>query len=304
MNISHLAILLSMVTLPVTAQNAAPAESTTVNSTEAKPAADAKSPVTFPASGALPAKYLEDLPTQTFHAEKDYYLFSSPGRSLAQISQIQKEMPAGEFTAPTNDWKHLPRTKKALENGGSFHLMAVGDSIINDTMRSGWMGKLQEAYPKAKITATVYVRGGGNCGHYKEEGRVEKVIVAAKPDLVYIGGISQKSIKSIREVIVRIRAALPDVEFLLTPGAFGTTDPRDEFALNAATHSGTGFYGEALEMLAHEQRCAYFDLTSPWRQYIVSSQVHPHLYYRDIVHANEYGEQVLSKILMAFWAPK
>ena len=71
-------------------------------------------------------------------------------------------------------------------------------------------------------------------------------------------------------------------------------------ALQERAHS----YGEALEMLANEQRCAYFDLTSPWREYIVSSKLHPHLFYRDIVHANEYGEQILSKILMAFWMPK
>ena len=264
----------------------------------------ADSPVKFPESGALPAKYVQDLPTENWPTEPDYSLFSSPGRSLAQITQIQKEMPAGEFTPPANDWKHLPRTRKTLTEGGTFHLMAIGDSIINDTMRSGWIGKLQEAYPKASITSTVYVRGGGNCAHYKAEGRVEKVIVAAKPDLVYIGGISQPDIRSIREVIARIRIALPETEFLLTPGAFGTTDPRDSAALSAAAYSGRGVYGEALEMLAKEQDCAYFDLTTPWQEYILSSKVHPHLFYRDIVHANESGEQILSKILMAFWQPE
>lgn len=64
--------------------------------------------------------------------------------------------------------------------------MAVGNSIINQTVRSGWNGKLQEAYPKAKITSTVYVRGGGNCGHFKEDDRVEKEVVAAKPDRFYM----------------------------------------------------------------------------------------------------------------------
>lgn len=106
----------------------------------------------------------------------------------------------------------------------SVHLMAVGNSIINQTVRSGWNGKLQEAYPKAKITSAVYVRGGGNCGHFKEDGRVEKVVVAAKPDRFYIVGISQRNIKRMREGITRIRAALPEAEFLLTPGAFGITD--------------------------------------------------------------------------------
>jgi len=36
-------------------------------------------------------------------------------------------------------------------------------------------------------------------------------------------------------------------------------------------------------------------------EYIRSAKIHPHLFYRDVVHANEYGEQVLAKILMAFW---
>jgi hypothetical protein len=32
-----------------------------------------------------------------------------------------------------------------------------------------------------------------------------------------------------------------------------------------------------------------------------ASKVHPHLFYRDVVHANEYGEQILSKILLEFF---
>jgi alpha-L-fucosidase len=42
-------------------------------------------------------------------------------------------------------------------------------------------------------------------------------------------------------------------------------------------------------------------MTGPWAEYIRSAQVHPHRFYRDAVHANEFGEQILAKILMAFW---
>ena len=45
---------------------------------------------------------------------------------------------------------------------------------------------------KARIEAKVYVRGGGGCQHYKEEGRVAKVIAPLKPDLVLSGGISPR----------------------------------------------------------------------------------------------------------------
>jgi lysophospholipase L1-like esterase len=184
-----------------------------------------------------------------------------------------------------------------------LRLLALGDSIVNDTMRSGWVAKLQEAYPKATIQATVYVRGGGGCQHNKEQGRVAKNILPRKPDLVFIGGISQRDIESIRAVIRQLREGLPDVEILLATGAFGTTDPRDPQALAQAPHSGTGAYGQALQKLAAEERCAYLDMTTLWAQYIRSAQVHPHRFYRDAVHANEFGEQILSKILMLFWAP-
>ncbi|GAB4132870.1 SGNH/GDSL hydrolase family protein [Thermopirellula anaerolimosa] len=264
----------------------------------------ADSPVTFPKQGALPAKYPPDRPSRDHTSpEPDYYLFSTPERSLEQIRRIQAEMPPGKFTPPQPDWTHLRRTRRLLTEGGRLNIVAVGDSIVNDTMRSGWVALLREAYPKADIQAKVYVRGGGGCQHYREEGRIGKVVVPLHPDLVIIGGISQKSIDDIREVIHQLRAALPEVEVLLMTGVFGTADPRDPEALAKAPHSGTGPYGQALKQLAVEEQCAFLDMTTPWAEYLRSSGLHPHLFYRDAVHANEYGEQVLAKILTAFFAP-
>ncbi len=263
----------------------------------------ADSPVTFPKQGALPAQYPPDVQQPSEPAEDGYYIFGSPCRSLAQIGRIQKEMPKGKFTPPPSDWTHLERARRVFIEGGELHLLAVGDSIVNDTMRSGWVAKLQEAYPKARIKATVYVRGGGGCQHYREQGRVAKNIVPRQPDIVFIGGISQKDIESIREVIHQLREGLPAVEILLATGTFGTTDPRDPEALARAPYSGTGWHGQLLKKLAGEERCAYLDMTTPWAQYVRSTGVHPHRFYRDAVHANEFGEQILSKILMAFFSP-
>ncbi len=264
----------------------------------------ADSPVKFPDKGALPAKYPPDMPSRDRTSpEPDYYLFSTPERSLEQIRKIQAEMPPGEFTPPNPDWTHLQRTRRRLTDGGSLRIAAVGDSIVNDTLRSGWVALLREAYPKADIQAVVYVRGGGGCQHYREEGRIARVVVPLRPDLVLIGGISQKSIDDIREVIHQLRAALPEVEILLMTGAFGTADPRDAEELAQAPYSGTGRYGRALRLLAAEEQCAFLDMTTPWAEYLRSSGLHPHLFYRDAVHANEYGEQVLAKVLTAFFAP-
>jgi len=262
----------------------------------------ADSPVTFPEQGALPAKFPPDSPAKISETpEEGYYISSTPIRSLTQIQTIQAEMPHGEFTPPPQDWSHLQHTKDILTKGGTLRLLALGDSIVNDTMRSGWVAKLREMYPKADIQAIVYVRGGGGCQHYKEEGRIEKHVIPRKPDLVFIGGISQRDIESIREVIKQLRSSLLEVEILLASGTFGISDPRSPEELAKAAHSGTGLYGQNLNKLADEEGCAYLDMTTPWTEYIRSTGLHPHVFYRDRVHANEYGEQILSKIIMAFF---
>ena len=261
------------------------------------------SPAKFPAKGALPSKYPPDVQTKHESPEKDYSIFGTPQRSLAQIAKIQAEMVKGQFTPPNPDWAQLVRTRRILTEGGKLHLLAMGDSIIADTMRSGWVAKLSEAYPKATIRGTVYVRGGGGCQHYKLEGRIAKNVVPLKPDLVLIGGISQKDIESIREAIHQLRAGLPEVEILLATGTFGTTDPRSPEELAKDKRSGVSEYGAALKKLAAEEHCAFLDMTTPWVQYMRSAKVHPHVFYRDRVHANEFGEQILSKILMEFFKP-
>jgi len=264
----------------------------------------ADSPVTFPEKGALPSPYPPDRHSKDRETpEQGYYLFGTPERSLEQIAAIQAKMPKGRFTPVPSDWTHLVRTRRQLTQGGDLHVLALGDSIVNDTMRSAWLAKLAEAYPRVRLRGTVYVRGGGGCQHYREESRVAKHILPRKPDLVVIGGISQKDIAGIREVIHQVRAGLPRCEFLLTTGVFGTADPRAAEELAKARHSGTGPYGQALQALAKEERCAYLDMTTPWAEYIRSTGLHPHVFYRDRVHANPMGEQILSKILMAFFKP-
>jgi len=227
------------------------------------------SPVNFPDKGALPGKFPPDVKTKSYPVEKDYSLFESPCRSPAQIATIQAQMPKGRFTPPRNDWTGLQRTRRILTEGGELHVLGLGDSIVNDTMRSGWIALLREAYPKAKIRGTVYVRGGGGCQHYREEGRVQKYLLPLKPDLVFIGGISQKDVASIREVIRQLRAGLPDAEFLLASGPFGSADPRDPDAL-ARIKDPAGLT-ESLKRLAAEERCAFLDMRTPWIEYILSA---------------------------------
>ncbi len=313
---------------PAAAQDAAVVDRNPINSTSRTGLMGADSPVKFPGMGkTLPALYPPDEPVippapagdplfvangpdgkdilqHSERIDKGFFLFSSPCRSLKQVKEIRAKMPQGSFEAPPNEWEDLGRTRRTLEEGGKLHIMAVGDSILNDAMRSGWIQLLREAYPKAEIVATVLVRGGGGCQHFRDDRLIGKYVVPRKPDLVLIGGISQRDTYSTSVVIDQIQDALPQTEILLMTGAFGISDPRNKDDLYLGPHSGTGLYGPALRRLAQDKDCAFLDMTRPWADYIVSSKLHPHLFYRDPVHANEYGEQVMAKILMSFFVPK
>jgi len=283
-------------------QDAKPEDENAVNSKRKTSAMMVDSPVVFPGKGALPAEFPPDLAVKMVSPEPYYSITESPPRSIAQINAIQSKMIKGKFTPPPTDWEHLSRTKKALSEGGDLHILGLGDSIINDTFRSGWIGKLAEEYPKADIEGKVYVRGGGACRHYWVEDRIPNNLVPLKPDLVCIGGISQqKNYEAIRSVIKQIRKDLSETEILLSTGVFGNVDPRRPDLLATAPHSGVSDYGRELKRIADELDCAFLDITTPWAEYIVSSGVHPHRFYRDRVHANEYGEQILSKILLSFF---
>jgi hypothetical protein len=132
MKFAFVSLLLSVLVFPSGfAQDAAPADRNAIN-TRARPGDMlADSPVKFPEKGALPAKFPPDLPGNKNQAlERDYYIFESPERSLAQIDKIQSEMPPGHFVPPPNDWKYLARTKRILMEGGELRILALGDSII------------------------------------------------------------------------------------------------------------------------------------------------------------------------------
>jgi lysophospholipase L1-like esterase len=290
---------------PAFSQDTKPEDENAVNSKKnaARSMLD-DSPVVFPEKGALPSKYPTDVKTERLVIKGDdgYSITTSPARSLKQIDAIQAEMPKGKYALPPTDWENLLRTKRVLTEGGDLHIVGLGDSIVNDIFRSAWLAKLAEAYPKANIRGNVYVRGGGGCRHYWKEERVPKYLVPLKPDLVFIGGISQqKNYEAIRSVITQIRKDLPETEILLASGAFGGVDPRRPDALANAQHSGTSDYGVELKKIAAEMDCAYLDMTKPWAEYIRSSGKHPHIFYRDRVHANAYGEQILSNILLSFF---
>jgi hypothetical protein len=235
----------------------------------------------------------------------DGYILTKNQRTLEQIESIYREMPPVDYRAPSARWERLPRTRQRLESGGKFDVVMLGDSIVNDTSRSCWNLLLERAYPDVQIHKVTSVRGSTGCWWYKEPGRVQQFVLDHEPELVIIGGISQKNdVSSIREVIRQIRDK-SQADILLMTECFGRVDPLDETQWRRISDpSRYSDYRKALEKLAEETDSAFLDMELAWATNIRQSGKPLDWFKRDPVHANEKGEQILGRILATFLSPQ
>ena len=238
------------------------------------------------------------LPAGTSRGGDDDYILQGNERTLEQIQKAYAEMPPVRYRPPADRWEKLPQTKQRLTAGGTLRVVMLGDSIVNDTSRSGWTYIVERRHPRCTIDKITSVRGSTGCWWYREAGRVQKFVLDHKPDLVIIGGISHRNdLGSIRDVIGQIRErAAPD--FLLMTGAFGSVDPRDDAQwqkINDPRHYSD--YRKGLEKLADEVHAAFLDMETAWGRYIHDSGKELDWFKRDPIHADERGEQILGHIL-------
>ena len=233
------------------------------------------------------------------------YILTDPERTMEQVDKAYSEIPPVRYEPPADRWQRLPHTGSILaKDAGELRGVMLGDSIVNDTSRSRWDDVLQRQYPKVRITKVTVVRGGTGCWWYREPGRVERYVLAHKPDLLIIGGISQRDdVDSIREVIGQVRKQLPECDVLLMTGAFGPTDPRDDKQWRFDIDPKSTEYRARLKRLSDDLHAGFLDMTAAWGKYIRDSGKDLAWFKRDPIHANERGEQVIGHLLAAHLAP-
>jgi alpha-L-fucosidase len=224
------------------------------------------------------------------------YIFAGNERLLEAVQKAYAEIAPVRYSPPVERWEKLPKTRQLLIEGGVLRVVMLGDSIVNDTSRSGWDFVVGRRHPRCTIEKTTSVRGSTGCWWYKEAGRVQKFVLDQKPDLVIIGGISHRDdIDSVRDVVRQIReSAGPDI--LLMTGAFGSVDPLDGSFVDADGVHSTA-YNQSLRALATEVGAAFLDMETAWGQYVRDSGRKLDSFKRDEVHANAQGEQILGHIL-------
>ena len=223
---------------------------------------------------------------------------------LADSLFLQLE-PLG-YAPPKTRWQLIPKTMRRLREGGTLRMVMLGDSIVNNIQSSGFNLLVERAYPGSKIEKIVCVRGSTGCWYYQEPEHLKEYVLRHKPDLLVIGGISQRGdVEAIRSVIRQTRAALPEVEVIVMTDVFGskgTIDPYDPKTAADPDPNGTG-YRDRLYKMAMEERVEYINLTQPWARFLAASKQPLGAFMSDAVHANARGCQLVGRLLELYFAP-
>ncbi|NLF69522.1 MAG: SGNH/GDSL hydrolase family protein [Candidatus Anammoximicrobium sp.] len=222
---------------------------------------------------------------------------------LERLDAIYAAMDPLRYTPPVERWQRIPRAMQRLREGGNLKIVLLGDSIMNQTCHSGFGALLQRLYPKVKIESVASVRGSTGCWWYKEENRVEDYVLKHHPDLLMIGGISQRNdVDSIREVIRQVREKQQPEILLMTPAfGFEGSDFIREWTYDVKPAGND--YRARLLRLASEEGCEFLDMTGPWWQSVKDSGKTYGWFRGDAVHANERGTQILARIMERYFAP-
>jgi lysophospholipase L1-like esterase len=158
-------------------------------------------------------------------------------------------------------------------------------------------------YPGVQLNIIPSVRGGTGCQYYKEANRVKEYAIDLRPDLLIIGGISNRDAESVRSVIRQVREKM-HTEILVMSGAVGSIDPRRASDWKPVVSPDGTDYRSCLMQVANEEHVEFLDMEGAWGRYIVESGKPWDFFTRDALHANERGRQVLAVIMERFFAPK
>ncbi len=192
--------------------------------------------------------------------------------TLAQIDMIYASMDPIVYTPPTNRFVHIPKTMGKLRYGGELRMVLLGDSIMGNTSGSSFELLLMRDYPKCNVIKIPSLRSSTGCKYYREENRVQEYVLRHNPDLLVIGGISNGGdAEAVRSVIKQVRARKPDTEVLLLTPVFGALKDEHIRTYTREIDPTTSNFRFNMQQVAVEEKCAFFDMTGPWWEYIQNS---------------------------------
>ena len=224
--------------------------------------------------------------------------------TLERIDGIYAAMDPVAYRPPKGRLANIPKTMAKLREGGELRLVLLGDSIMGNTSGSSFELLLMRDYPKCKVIKIPSLRSSTGCKYYREENRVESYVLRHNPDLLVIGGISNGGdAEAVRSVVRQVRDKKPDTEVLLLTPVFGSMRDEHIKTFTREIDTTTSNFRFNLQKVAAEEKCAFFDMTGPWWQYIQESGKTYGWFMGDAVHANDRGCQIIGRLLETWFAP-
>jgi hypothetical protein len=216
-----------------------------------------------------------------------------------------KTLPPLSYSPPAGRLRLLPKTLDAMRTGRPWRVVALGDSIINDTFNSNFQALLKRDYPKSDLRFICSVRGSTGCWYYQDQEQFKVYVTDLKPDLLIIGGIShRKDIDAIRKVIEMAKKET-SAEIMLMSGPFGDDwrahdNDKPDAPLPAQTWPSDSFPA-AQRALAKELGVEFIDMAGIWGAYLGASGKPFEWFNRDRVHANDRGKQIAARIIESYF---
>lgn len=219
--------------------------------------------------------------------------------------RLYRTLPQLSYARPPNRLKLLPSTMEALNKGGGLRVVMLGDSIINDTFNSNMQALMLRLFPKADLKFICSVRGSTGCWHYQVPEHFKSYVSDLKPDLLIIGGISQKGdAAAIRNVIEMARRQM-GCEVLLMSGPldkdwrkYDECNPHLELPAQVWTPYP---FLEKLKCMSESLQVEFLDMATVWHNYLGASQKPWQWFHRDSVHGNDRGKQIVGRILASYF---
>lgn len=217
-------------------------------------------------------------------------------------------------SVPKFDAKALPRSLAKLLNKKPLSIVTLGDSISAGANASALYdaAPFQPAYPElvrmhlqAKFQSKVEMKNLAVGGTDTKWGLMQMdKIVALNPDLVILAfGMNDSAGRSAPEfqantrmMIARIRAKVPDCEFILVASMLGN---RDWVRLK---HEAFPQYRDALQQLC-EPGVALADLTSIWSGFLDLKKDWDQSG-NGVNHPNDFGHRVYAQVICTLLEPK
>ncbi|MGY8654124.1 MAG: SGNH/GDSL hydrolase family protein [Verrucomicrobiia bacterium] len=221
----------------------------------------------------------------------------------------------GLWKTPTSqfDEKALPNVIGKLRRKEPLRILVMGDSISTGCNASGWADgpPFQPAYPEL-LRHHLEIQYGGKVDlkNISIDGKNARTgvgqceqVVAAKPDLVIVafgmndsaGRPTDDFRKDIAAIIAKVRADLPDSEFILVATMLGNRDwPR----LNQERFPQ---FRDALTSLCG-QGVALADLTAVWTEFLKHKKFSD-LTGNGVNHPNDFGHRVYAQVIAALLTP-